>query len=102
MPFEILYHEKALGDLESILDYIAQDSAKRANDYVHFLQKEIGILADFPRLGVNCKRKQVYNQCKILIIDDYLVFYKIDEIHQTINIARVLHCSVNYKSNKIF
>ncbi|MDD3467930.1 MAG: type II toxin-antitoxin system RelE/ParE family toxin [Campylobacterales bacterium] len=102
MAFELIYLEKAQSDLESILDFIAKDSPERAGEYVRFLQKEIGMLADFPKLGVTCRRKNVRRNCRILIIDNYLVFYKIDETAQSVTVGRVLHSSVNYKGKKLF
>lgn len=102
MPYKILYLEKAYTDLENILDHIAQDNPIRANEYLQFLQITIIKLADFPKLGVSCKRKNIRKDCRIFIIEDYLVFYKLDESSQTITIGRVLHRSINYKRKNIF
>lgn len=84
------------------MDFIAKDSPQRASDYVRFLQKEIAILADFPKIGVNCKRKRIRRDCRILIIENYLVFYSVDETAQSVAIGRVLHGSVKYESKKLF
>ena len=102
MAFNILYLEKAESDLESILDFIAKDSPQRAGDYLRFLQKEINILADFPKLGISCKRKHIRRNCRILVIENYLIFYRIDETTQSVTIGRVLHGSVNYNGKKLF
>lgn len=102
MPYNILYLERAYTDLETILDHIAEDSLSRAIEYLEFLKKGISKLADFPQLGVLCKRKHIRRECRILIIENYLVFYKIDEALQTIIIGRVLHRSINYKTKKLF
>jgi len=48
MPYNIYYLEKAQEDLESILDFIAQDSLERAQGYLQFLQIAISKLATFP------------------------------------------------------
>lgn len=102
MPFNIYYLAKAHEDLEVILDYIAQDSVQRAQAYLQFLQTSIIKLADFPKLGVECKRKHIRRNCRVLIIEEYLVFYQIDETSQNINIGRILHRSVNYHNRQIF
>lgn len=102
MPHNIYYLSKAHEDLERILDFIAQDSMQRAQDYLHFLYVSIAKLADFQKLGISCKHKHVRRDCRILIIEDYLIFYQIDETSQSITIGRVLHQSVNYKTRKIF
>jgi len=102
MPYKILYLEKAYTDLENILDHIAQESSIRAYEYLQFLQVTISKLADFPKLGVSCKRKKIRKECRVFIIENYLVFYKLDESSQTVTIGRVLHRSINYKRKQIF
>ncbi len=102
MPLNIYYLAKAREDLEAILDFIAQDNLHRAQNYLQFLQISIVKLADFPKLGVKCKRKHIRRNCRVLIIEEYLVFYQIDETSQNIKIGRVLHRSVNYQNRKIF
>ncbi|MFZ2890628.1 MAG: type II toxin-antitoxin system RelE/ParE family toxin [Sulfuricurvum sp.] len=102
MPHNIVYLQRAYTDLETILDHIAEDSPVRASTYLQFLQVTIAKLADFPKLGLSCKRKHIRRECRILIIEDYLVFYKIDESSQTIIIGRVLHQSINYKASQLF
>jgi toxin ParE1/3/4 len=102
MLYNIIYLEKASMDLESILDFIALDSPQRAWNYLQFLQESIAKLADFPKLGVECKRKNIRRNCRILIIEEYLVFYQIDELSTTLIIGRVLHRSINHNSRNFF
>lgn len=102
MPYKILYLERAYTDLETIVDYIADDSPPRAVEYLGFLKHGISKLADFPEMGVLCKRKHIRRKCRVLIIENYLVFYKIDETSQTVIIGRVLHRTVNYRTKKLF
>lgn len=102
MPHKIVYLEHAYTDLEIILDHIAEDSPSRAIEYLQFLKNAISKLADFPHLGVMCKRKHIRRECRVLIIENYLVFYKIDEALPTVIIGRVLHRTINYKTKKLF
>ena len=102
MPHNIVYLERAYTDLETILDHIAEDSPSRAVEYLEFLRSSISKLSDFPRMGVLCKRKHIRKECRVLIIENYLVFYKIDEALRTVIIGRVLHRSINYKTKKLF
>ena len=102
MPYKIIYLEKAYLDLETILDYIAEDSPSRANEYLQFLNNEILKLADFPKIGVLCKRKRIRRDCRVFIIENYLVFYKIDKTSQSIIIGRILHHTVNYRTKELF
>lgn len=102
MPHNIVYLERAYSDLETILDYIAEDSPSHALTYLEFLKNGISKLADFPHLGVMCKRKHIRRECRVLIIENYLVFYKIDEVSQTVIIGRVLHRSIDYRKKLLF
>lgn len=102
MPYKILYLEHAYTDLETILDHIAEDSLSHAVEYLEFLKNGISKLSDFPYLGVICKRKHIRRECRVFIIENYLVFYKTNESLKTIIIGRVLHRSVNYKTKKLF
>lgn len=102
MPYKILYLERSFSDLEKLLDHIAEDSPSRASEYLEFLKTGISKLADFPRMGVLCKRKHIRRDCRVLIIENYLIFYRIDETEHTVLIGRVLHRSVNYKAKKLF
>ena len=49
MPFNIYYLAKAYEDLEVILDYIAQDSVQRAQDYLQFQDDMLTLLILFHR-----------------------------------------------------
>ncbi|MCK9373071.1 MAG: type II toxin-antitoxin system RelE/ParE family toxin [Sulfuricurvum sp.] len=102
MPHNIVYLEHAYTDLEVILDHITEDSPSRAVKYLEFLKNGIAKLANFPHLGVMCKRKHIRRECRVLIIENYLVFYKTNESSKTIIIGRVLHRSINYKTKKLF
>lgn len=89
------YSVQAILDLESILDYIAKDSLKNALLYTEFLRDKISKLSKSPFIGVECKYKKVNRDCRVYIIDSYLVFYTIKS--DEIIIRRVLHGSRDYK-----
>jgi hypothetical protein len=50
-------------------------------------------------MGVECKYKNVYQDCRVYIIDSYLVFYSVKEDH--IIIRRVLNSAIDYTRKKI-
>ena len=54
----------------------------------------IDLLLDNPRLGVECKNKNINKDCRILVFENYLIFYKI--IDNEIQIARILNSRVDY------
>lgn len=91
----IEYSNKAELDLEDIADFIAKDSVNRALAYLDKIQKTIELISKNPSLGVTCESKNIKLECRILIFEEYLIFYK--DIDASIFIVRILHSSVNYK-----
>ena len=88
------YSEQSIVDLDNIIEYIAKDSKSRALQYIDKMKSKIELLIHTPNLGVACKTKNIKQDCRILIIENYLVFYTIKE--SNIQIKRVLHSFVNY------
>jgi len=91
----IEYSKNAELDLEDIADFIAKDSTNRALAYLDKIQSTIELISKNPSLGITCKSKNIKLECRILIFDEYLIFYQFTEI--SIFIIRILHGSVNYK-----
>ena len=92
--YVLRYLPIAQDDLISIFDWIAKDSPGRALSFVEKIDKRIGALAQSPHLGriPRNQRLKEYGY-RVLILDSYLVFYKIR--NQTIEIHRVVHASRN-------
>ena len=88
------YSEQSIVDLDNIIAYIAKDSKSRALQYIDKMKSKIELLVHAPNIGVACKAKKINQDCRILIFEDYLVFYTTKE--NNIQIIRVLHSSVNY------
>ena len=92
--YVIRYLPIAQDDLISIYDWIAKDSPGRALSFVEKIDKRIGALAQSAYLGriPRHPRLKEYGY-RVLILDSYLVFYKIRNL--TIEIHRVIHASRN-------
>ena len=91
----IKYTEQAREDLDEIAGYISQDSIQRAIDYLYKLKNKIKLLTISPYMGLECKTKGLKQDCRIMVIEKYLIFYTFDD--DLIQIKRILHHSVNYK-----
>ena len=89
------YSEQSIVDLDDIIEYIAKDSISRALQYIDKMKSKIELLVHAPNMGVACKAKKINHDCRILIFEDYLVFYTVKE--KNIQVKRVLHGSVNYR-----
>ena len=92
--YHLRYLPSAQEDLLSILDWIAQDSPKRAVSFVDELDERIGGLEKHPLLGRIPRHRwlRAYGY-RVLIIESYLAFYVVRG--QTIEIHRVVHGSRN-------
>lgn len=79
---------KALADIQTITDYIAQDKKSAALEFIDLLNKSFEKLSEFPDLGVT-RKDFTYLDVKFYIIKKrYLVVYNIEE--EKVCILRVL------------
>lgn len=63
---QIKYSEQSILDLDSIIQYISKDSINRALAYADFLKSKIEILKFSPYIGIECKHKKIYQDCRFL------------------------------------
>lgn len=92
---KIIYTFKAENDLRQIAEYIALDNIDRAIAYIEKIKKEVSLLSGFPNIGGKPKYYTLSDKsCKILIIDDYNVVYKINEETQTVEIHRIINSAM--------
>lgn len=91
---EIRYSKLAEQDLYSIFKIISEDKPSVAVEYIDKLEETIGLLSTNPKLGIECKNKNIDKDCRILIFENYLIFYKIDD--SAIHIGRILNSRVDY------
>ena len=94
---ELVYTCKAEDDLDSIFDYIAENSAENALNYINRVQSAIENLLTSPYMGVSCRSKGIDRDCRILIFENFLIFYQVNEADNEITILRILHGSRKYQ-----
>lgn len=66
-------------------------------NYIDKMQSAIENLVTSPYMGVSCKTKGIDRDCRILIFENYLIFYQVDEADNEIVILRILHGSRKYQ-----
>jgi len=94
--FEIRYLRTAEADLEEIFDYIVRDNPSAAAAMLEKFDDTISRLADNPHLGVAPRDDRLRRLgYRILIIEDYLVFYLVKS--KTMQIRRIIHGARNYR-----
>lgn len=93
MKYKVIRTDKADEQLRGIIFYIADDSGSVdiALDCLNKIEKSIRRLEDFPMSGsiprYSILRKQGY---RVLIVEKYLVFYKVNETEKTVIIYAVV------------
>lgn len=101
MKYKVVRTDKAEEQLRDILFYIADDSGRVdiALKYLDKFEKAINNLEDFPMSGSIPKysilRKQGY---RVLFVERYLVFYKVDGSNQTVIVYAVVDGRREYKN----
>jgi toxin ParE1/3/4 len=95
--YQINLTEAAEQDLTEIVDYIADENPSAALKAAIRIEKNILKLENFPLIGVVPRiRRLARKGYRILIVDDYLVFYVIVN-SEMIEIRRVLSGKRDYQ-----
>lgn len=75
----IRYTKKAFKDLDRLFKTIFSDKPLVALEYVNKLREYIKLLETNPNMGVDCKKKAIKVDCKILIFENYNIYYTIEK-----------------------
>ena len=92
----IKYTQLAKEDLFNLFELISKDKPTVAVEYINKLEGYIELLESNPLMGVECKKKNINQNCRILIYENYLIFYKVAN-NNTVHILRILNSRINYK-----
>jgi len=95
--FSIEYLPTAEKDLIDIFEYILSDNPSAATSFLDHVDQSILKLEDFPYMGVVPKDTRLkYLSYRILLVENYLVFYVVHEVQELVEIRRVLHGKRRY------
>lgn len=99
MAYNIIVMPAAYDDIDNIYVYISETlcAPTAASNLLNKLLQEIHRLKDFPLSGELQPRtenlKWIYRR---LIVDNYIIFYTLDEKTETVYIMRILYGASNY------
>lgn len=95
--FRIEYLPIAEKDLTDILEYILIDNSTAALNLLDEIDKAISKLAYFPYMGnVPKDQRLILFRYRMLVVDNYLVFYVVLDEEETVEIRRILHGKRKY------
>ena len=80
---------QASEDLEEIHNFIAEDSVKRALNFIDLIEDNIELIATNP--GIGKYRNELFPEMHSLPVGDYIIFYRIKQKH--VEVLRILHGS---------
>lgn len=88
---KIVYHPKALHQLDEILSYIEERSPKGARSVAARIKRSIDQLAEFPLSG---RASEVASIRELPIVQyPYIIFYSVDDASEEVFILRIRHAS---------
>lgn len=99
MNYKLIVMPATLEDMDNIYDYITQTlcAPTAANNLLNKLLQEMERLKDFPLSGeIQPNTENLKREYRRLIVDNYIIFYTVDEQTQTVYIMRVLYGASNY------
>ena len=96
--YNIRYTELAEADLSSLFDIIYKDKPMFAIEFIDKLDRFIALLEENPLMGIECKYKKLDKDCRVLVYENYLIFYTVKE--DEVVIIRILNVHNDY-SNKL-
>lgn len=94
---KIEYTRDFLDELDEVIAHIYQDSPSRAKSYLARIEKVISNLSIFPNVGVMCSKKHIDVDCRILIVDNYLIFYHYSPQECLIKILHIVYGNIQYQ-----
>lgn len=96
--YDIRYLPLAQQDLNEIISYFQTDSPEYAEKLINQIDNEISQLKHFPYKGKNPEDENLKKKgYRMVIIDNYIVFYVIFEASKTLEIRRIIHGKRKYK-----
>ncbi|MEO8233396.1 MAG: type II toxin-antitoxin system RelE/ParE family toxin [Ignavibacteriota bacterium] len=95
--YQIRFLKIAEEDFSEIINFIAADNVKAANDIADKIEEDLLLLSENPLLGRIPRDEEIKNLgYRYLIVQNYIIFYKIEV--NSILVHRILHQARNYKS----
>ena len=90
MKYTLLYMDLALQDLRSIKNYLSEFYPGTWPRFSEKLQADSLSLTSMPYM---CEAYRYNSEYRCMLVDDYIVFYKVSETEKTVCIHRILHGS---------
>ncbi|MGB7590459.1 MAG: type II toxin-antitoxin system RelE/ParE family toxin [Terriglobia bacterium] len=88
MDYRVLLSDRALTDLQRIVETIAEDNPRAAQSIGEALIDHIMGLADFPLMGVRCPE---HPETRVLLHTPYRIIYRVHQGRRLVEILTIWH-----------
>jgi len=92
--YNIRYTKLAEADLGELFQLIYEDKPMSAVQYIDKFDKFITLLEENPFMRIECKNKKIDRDCRVLVYENYLIFYTVKQ--EEIVIIRILNAHNDY------
>jgi toxin ParE1/3/4 len=89
--YDIIWQPRALSDLYTIIDYIAEDNPYRAESFLEEIRDQVQLLRGHPKMG---RVGQVAGVRELVVHQNYIVYYRFSE--GVVQIIRVKHAAQDW------
>jgi addiction module RelE/StbE family toxin len=90
MAYAVVYTDPALLDLENIEAYLGQFYSGTPQKFADALRTQVKAIKNMPYMYPVYQGNPAYRK---MLVTNYVVFYKVQDAEQTIEIHRILHGS---------
>jgi len=92
MSFRVIFLEEAESDMDAIEEYLFQYYASTVRNFFDKLKKKVFMLEDTPYM---CQAYEDDSFFRKMVVEDYLLFYSVDETRNLVLVHRIFHHSRN-------
>lgn len=91
--YSVIWRPAAEADLDTIIDYIAQDSPANAKKFGKELRDKANLLAELPGTGRSGRPGLPDWLRELVAHKNYIVFYRVLDESRTVEVLRVRHAA---------
>jgi len=92
--YSIRYTELAEADLGELFRLIYNDKPMTAIEYIDKFDTFIILLEENPFIGIEYRHKKIDRDCRVLVYENYLIFYTV--AREEVVIIRILNAHNDY------
>ena len=92
MRFRVIFLKEAEADMDFIEEYLSSYYESTVRNFFDTLKKQVFMLEDTPYM---CQVYEEDSFFRRMVVEDYLLFYSVDEARNWVFIHRIFHHSRN-------